>query len=136
MSKLIKQVLGAVLVSAFAAESPVMAADVGDVMEGVTFKVTRVGSSDDGGHFFIFTDPINPTRCTWPGGWRNALIVPRSIPNFNDVVSLATAAMLSGKQIAVSTGKAFKTNPCDDGTGNASGSTYGIARISRLDVIN
>jgi hypothetical protein len=63
-------------------------------------------------------------------------MIPRGLPNFNEMVSLATAAMLAGKQIMVWTGSAFWDKPCGDVNGEATGTTKGIARISRLDVIN
>ena len=102
------------------------------------FRITRVGSQDLGGPFLIFVDDAtkNNSGCA-VNGWSNALMVPRSLPNFNEMVSLATAAMLAGKQIIVWTGSAFYDKPCGDASGGpAAVSTAGIARISRLDVVN
>ncbi len=132
MSKLIKQVWGALLVLCFSVQLPVMAENINLV--GAKFGITRVGSMDLGGPFLIFID-ANSSGCK-DGDWSNALMVPRSLPNFNEMVSLATAAMLAGKKILVWTGSAFWDKSCGDGFGAATGNTTGIARISRLDVIN
>ena len=134
MSKLIRRLLGALLVLGFFMESPVMAQT--NLIEA-KFRITRVGSQDLGGPFLIFVDEAtkNTSGCE-VDGWKNALMVPRSLPNFNEMVSLATAAMLAGKEIIVWTGSAFSGAPCGDASGGPSGSTTGIARISRLDVIN
>jgi hypothetical protein len=135
MSKLIRRLLGALLVLGFFMESPVMAQTN---LSDVKFRITRVGSQDLGGPFLIFVDDAtkNTSGCVVDGGWNNALMVPRSLPNFNEMVSLATAAMLAGKQIIVWTGSEFWNKPCGDASGGPTGSTTGTARISRLDVIN
>ena len=134
MSKLIRRLLGALLVLGFFMESPVMAQT--NLIEA-KFRITRVGSQDLGGPFLIFVDDAtkNNSGCA-VNGWSNALMVPRGLPNFNEMVSLATAAMLAGKQIIVWTGSAFYGAPCGDASGGPSGGTAGIARISRLDVVN
>jgi hypothetical protein len=133
MSRFAKQLFVFLLVLGFSAESPVFAQTVTN-LEGATFRITRVGSQDSG-QFLIFTDKNNSSGCV-SGGWSNALMVPRSLPHFNEIVSLATAAMLAGKQIMVWTGAPFWNKPCGDGSGAATDSTNGIARISRMDVIN
>ena len=135
MAKLIRRILGAVLVLGFSAGSPVMAQTDPSNLSEAKFSITRVGSQDYNGPFLIFTNVDNLSGCT-SGGWRNALMIPRGLPNFNEMVSLATAAMLAGKQSMVWTGTAFWNKPCGDANGAATDSTTGIARISRLDVIN
>lgn len=134
MAKLVKQLLGLLLILGCLVNSPVMAQS--NLVEA-KFRVTRVGSQDWGGAFLIFIDDAtkNTSGCV-VGGWSNALMVPRSLPNFNEMVSLATAAMLAGKQILVWTGTEFWNKPCGDQFGGAAAGVNGIARISRLDVIN
>ena len=139
MSKLIRRLLGALLVLGFFMESPVMAQTEVKAKNLIAakFRITRVASQDLGASFLIFVDDAtkNTSLCA-VDAWSNVLMVPRSLPNFNEMVSLATAAMLAGKEIIVFTGTAFWNNPCGDNSGGPSGSTIGIARISRLDVVN
>ena len=107
-------------------------------LEGDVYRIIRVSSTDLAGHFLIITDQANTSGCSmgdWDG-WRNGMIIPRSLPNFNELVSLATAAMLAGKQIKVWSGVPFRDSPCVDGAGSVVANNYGLARISRLDVIN
>jgi hypothetical protein len=107
-------------------------------LEGDVYRIIRVSSTDLAGHFLIITDQANASGCSmgdWDG-WRNGMIIPRSLPNFNELVSLATAAMLAGKQIKVWSGVPFRDSPCVDGAGSVVANNYGLARISRLDVIN
>lgn len=105
-------------------------------IEGESYRIIRVISSDVGGHFMIKTDQPNASGCNsgWED-WKNVMMVPRSLPNFNEMVSLATAAMLAGKQIKVWSG-VFRESPCVDGGGSVVAGVEGVARISRLDVIN
>jgi hypothetical protein len=135
MSRFTERLLGALLVLGFCAGSPVMAQSNPSNLSEAKFSITRVASQDFDGQFLIFTNVDNSSGCI-SGGWRNALMVPRSLKNFNEIVSLATAAMLAGKQILVWTGREFWNSPCGDAWGGATNSTDGIARISRLDVIN
>lgn len=137
MSKLIKCLLGALLVVGFFMESPVMAADDSSPkLLGVKFRIIGVGSNDSGGSFLIFIDDAtkNNTKCQR----KNALMVPRAVPNFNEIVSLATAAMMAGKEILVWSGTEYYDGPCGSYSGGTAADTDAgsTARISRLDVIN
>lgn len=53
------------------------------------------------------------------------LIVPRSLPQFNEMVSLATAAMLAGKTIRVSQVYVARCHP-----------TWNRSQIDNLEVVN
>lgn len=93
-------------------------------LNNASFMIKSVVAPFGQDHFLIkvVDGTNNKTGC---GNDPKILIAPRSLPQFNEMVSLATAAMLAGKTIVVSQVVVGQCHP-----------SWGRAQIDHLEVVN